>query len=118
MLPVRDIEKHSALLLETNCGQPLATLPDMLVRLPLALVVRLVLTRYIGSALAIKNWAWQLTHSKDELLPGESPYPNEAALIDSVKEALETGKQKAGRGPKILVIGAVSLARIRAFTDK
>ncbi|KAL1993696.1 hypothetical protein VTN49DRAFT_2365 [Thermomyces lanuginosus] len=62
---------------------------------------------YAGSALAIKNWAWQLTHSKDELLPGESPYPNEAALIDSVKEALETGKQKAGRGPKILVIGAL-----------
>ena len=105
VLPVRDIEKHSALLLETNCGQPLATLPDMLVRLPLALVVRLVLTRYIGSALAIKNWAWQLTHPEGEPLPGEVPYANQDLLTQSVKESLEAGKKQSGRSPKILVIG-------------
>lgn len=58
--------------------------------------------------MAIKNWAWQLTHPKNEPLPSEKPYANEKLLIESVKEALETGKKAAGRGPKVLVIGAVS----------
>lgn len=62
-----------------------------------------------GSALAIKTWAWQLTHGKDEPLPGEKPYANEGLLIESVKEVLEAGKKKAGRTPRVLVIGAVSL---------
>src|SRR5258705_11858372 len=66
------------------------------------------LTENTGSALAIKTWAWQLTHGKNEPLPAESPYDNESALIASVKELLESGKKKAGRSPKVLVIGAVS----------
>lgn len=69
----------------------------------------IILIRRTGSALAIKTWAWQLTHGKDEPLPGEKPYPNEGLLISSVKELLESGKKKAGRSPKVLVIGAVSL---------
>ncbi|QKX56927.1 uncharacterized protein TRUGW13939_04035 [Talaromyces rugulosus] len=62
---------------------------------------------YAGSALAIKTWAWQLTEGKGQPLPSEKPYPNEASLIESVKKVLETGKQKAGRSPKVLVIGAL-----------
>ncbi|EEA27229.1 Saccharopine dehydrogenase [Talaromyces marneffei ATCC 18224] len=62
---------------------------------------------YAGSALAIKTWAWQYTHGKDEPLPGETPYANEGLLISSVKEILEAGKKKAGRSPKVLVIGAL-----------
>lgn len=62
-----------------------------------------------GSALGIKTWAWQFTHGKDEPLPGETPYANEGLLISSVKEILEAGIKKAGRSPKVLVIGAVSL---------
>jgi hypothetical protein len=58
--------------------------------------------------LAIKTWAWQLTHPKDEPLPGEKPYDNEKLLIASVKQSLEAGKKVAGRTPKVLVIGAVS----------
>lgn len=59
-----------------------------------------------GSALAVKNWAWQLTHPGREL-PSETPYSNQNLLIDSVKETLEAGKKQSGRSPKVLVIGAV-----------
>lgn len=69
---------------------------------------------YAGSALAVKNWAWQLTHPNGEPLPGEVPYANQDLLIASVKETLETGKKVAGRLPKVLVIGAVSSV---AFTE-
>ncbi|KAJ5674180.1 Saccharopine dehydrogenase [Penicillium macrosclerotiorum] len=62
---------------------------------------------YAGSALAVKNWAWQLAHPNGEVLPGEVPYANQDLLIESVKETLETGKKVAGRFPKILVIGAL-----------
>ncbi|EED19653.1 saccharopine dehydrogenase Lys1, putative [Talaromyces stipitatus ATCC 10500] len=62
---------------------------------------------YAGSALAIKTWAWQYTHGKKEPLPGEKPYASEGLLIASVKEILEAGKKKAGRSPKVLVIGAL-----------
>lgn len=62
---------------------------------------------YAGSALAVKNWAWQLTHPEGELLHAETPYANQDLLIESVRESLEAGKKKAGRSPKILVIGAL-----------
>ncbi|KAJ5902746.1 Saccharopine dehydrogenase [Penicillium taxi] len=62
---------------------------------------------YAGSALAVKNWAWQLTHPNGEVLPGEVPYANQQLLIESVKEAVESGKKVAGRYPKLLVIGAL-----------
>jgi len=62
---------------------------------------------YAGSALAVKNWAWQLTHPGQEL-PGEVPYANQDVLIETVKESLEAGKKQSGKSPKVLVIGAVS----------
>ncbi|KAJ5163553.1 uncharacterized protein N7500_005383 [Penicillium coprophilum] len=61
---------------------------------------------YAGSALAVKNWAWQLTHP-NEALPGEVPYANQTRLVESVKESLEAGMKVAGKAPKILVIGAL-----------
>ncbi|KAJ5861317.1 uncharacterized protein N7529_008627 [Penicillium soppii] len=61
---------------------------------------------YAGSALAVKNWAWQLTHP-NESLPGEVPYANKDALIESVKESLAAGIKVAGKAPRILVIGAL-----------
>jgi hypothetical protein len=61
----------------------------------------------IGSALAVKNWAWQQTNP-NESLPAEVPYANQDRLIESVKQSLEAGKKVAGKEPKILVIGAVS----------
>jgi hypothetical protein len=61
-----------------------------------------------GAALAVKNWAWQLTHPEGEPLAGEKPYANQDLLIQSVKESLQAGQKQSGKSPKILVIGAVS----------
>jgi len=62
---------------------------------------------YAGAALAVKNWAWQLTHPEGEPLPGETPYANQQLLIESVKESLAAGQKQSDRTPKVLVIGAV-----------
>ncbi|KAL4795578.1 hypothetical protein BDV19DRAFT_378781 [Aspergillus venezuelensis] len=62
---------------------------------------------YAGAALAVKNWAWQLTHPEGEPLTGETPYANQDLLIQSVKESLEAGKKRSGKSPRILVIGAL-----------
>lgn len=67
-----------------------------------------LMLRWIGSALAVKNWAWQSTH-QGQSLPGETPYANQDLLIESVRGSLEEGKKQSGRSPKVLVIGAVSL---------
>ena len=58
--------------------------------------------------MAVKNWAWQMTHP-GEPLPAEVPYANQQLLIESVKESLEAGKKQSDTSPKMLVIGAVSL---------
>ncbi|KAL4978210.1 hypothetical protein BDW66DRAFT_158301 [Aspergillus desertorum] len=62
---------------------------------------------YAGAALAVKNWAWQLTHPEGEPLAGEKPYANQDLLIKSVKETLQEGQKRSGKSPKILVIGAL-----------
>ncbi|RJE19181.1 saccharopine dehydrogenase [Aspergillus sclerotialis] len=62
---------------------------------------------YAGSALAVKNWAWQLTHPDGQPLPSETPYANQDLLIESVKASLEAGKKSSGRSPRVLVIGAL-----------
>ncbi|KAL4816283.1 hypothetical protein BDW67DRAFT_175755 [Aspergillus spinulosporus] len=62
---------------------------------------------YAGAALAVKNWAWQLTHPEGEPLAGEKPYANQDLLIQSVKESLQAGQKQSGKSPKILVIGAL-----------
>jgi saccharopine dehydrogenase (NAD+, L-lysine-forming) len=62
---------------------------------------------FAGAALALKAWAWQLTHPASEPFPGVSSYPNEDALIVDVKKAIAVGKEKSGKDPRILVIGAL-----------
>ncbi|KAL4916297.1 hypothetical protein BDW62DRAFT_212026 [Aspergillus aurantiobrunneus] len=62
---------------------------------------------YAGAALAVKNWAWQLTHPEGEPLTGETPYVNQDLLIESVKASLQAGQKQSGKSPKILVIGAL-----------
>ncbi|KAK4110458.1 Formate/glycerate dehydrogenase catalytic domain-like protein [Canariomyces notabilis] len=60
---------------------------------------------FAGAALALEVWAWQLNHS--EPFPGVESYPNEDALIADVKKALDEGAKKAGRLPRVIVIGAL-----------
>ncbi|KAJ0351978.1 hypothetical protein COL154_003780 [Colletotrichum chrysophilum] len=61
---------------------------------------------FAGAALAISNWAWQLTHP-GEPYPSVESYPNEDALIADVKKALAEGVAKAGYTPRVMVIGAL-----------
>lgn len=61
---------------------------------------------FSGAALALENWAWQLTHP-GEPFPAVEAYPNEDALIVDVKKALDEGIAKAGRKPRVIVIGAL-----------
>lgn len=58
-----------------------------------------------GAALAIKNWALQV--SKGSQLSSVESFPNEAALITHVKEVFAEGQGKAGRIPRVIVIGAL-----------
>ncbi|KAK5658740.1 hypothetical protein OQA88_1549 [Cercophora sp. LCS_1] len=60
---------------------------------------------FAGAALALEAWAWQLDHS--EPFPGVASYPNEDALIADVKKAVDEGAKKAGRLPRVIVIGAL-----------
>ncbi|KAI1160435.1 hypothetical protein F5B18DRAFT_654701 [Nemania serpens] len=62
---------------------------------------------FSGAALALKTWAWQQTHPGGEPLPGVESYPNEPALISDIKAELEAASAKAGRLPRVIVIGAL-----------
>lgn len=61
---------------------------------------------FAGAALAIENWAWQLTHAGTPF-PSVHYYPNEPALVTDVKKAFEEGQKKVGRVPRVIVIGAL-----------
>ncbi|KKY38373.1 putative saccharopine dehydrogenase [Diaporthe ampelina] len=61
---------------------------------------------FAGAALALENWAWQLTNPS-EPLHSVSSYPNENELIANVKKGLANGEKKAGRLPRVIVIGAL-----------
>lgn len=57
---------------------------------------------FAGAALAIDVWAHQIS-SPGVKFPGVTPYPNEDALINHLKAIIA----KAGKQPKVLVIGAL-----------
>ncbi|KAK3694247.1 hypothetical protein B0T22DRAFT_369535 [Podospora appendiculata] len=69
---------------------------------------------FAGAALALEVWSWQLNHS--EPFPGVQSYPNEDALITNVKKALDAGVAKAGRAPRVIVIGALGRCGSGAVT--
>ncbi|KAF2122323.1 hypothetical protein BDV96DRAFT_483266 [Lophiotrema nucula] len=69
---------------------------------------------FAGAALAVKTWAWQLTHPKGEPLPGLETftdgrgfYNNESELVAQLKEDVAAGEKVAGRKPTSLVLGAL-----------
>jgi saccharopine dehydrogenase (NAD+, L-lysine-forming) len=68
---------------------------------------------FAGSALALKTWAWQLENG-DKPLPGvenftdgRGYYENEDQMLEQLREELQAGIKKAGRQPKVLVMGAL-----------
>lgn len=62
---------------------------------------------FVGAALAIEAWAWQLNNPPSKPLPGVEPYPNQDLLLEDVRSQLVKGEAKGGRKPRILVIGAL-----------
>ncbi|KAF2193102.1 Formate/glycerate dehydrogenase catalytic domain-like protein [Zopfia rhizophila CBS 207.26] len=69
---------------------------------------------FAGAALAIKTWAWQLTHPNGEPLPelenftdGRGYYNNEDELIAQLKKDVAAGEKVAGHKPTSLVLGAL-----------
>ncbi|KAH8899375.1 Formate/glycerate dehydrogenase catalytic domain-like protein [Thozetella sp. PMI_491] len=61
---------------------------------------------FAGASLALRIWAWQLTSS--EPFPAVNDfYPTRDGLVESVRTAVEVGKAKAGRLPRVIVIGAL-----------
>ncbi|KAF2010289.1 saccharopine dehydrogenase [Aaosphaeria arxii CBS 175.79] len=69
---------------------------------------------FAGAALAIKTWAWQLTHPNGEPLPGiesftdgRGYYNNEDELIAQLKDDVAAGEKVAGHRPTSLVLGAL-----------
>lgn len=62
---------------------------------------------YSGAAIALLNWAHQLS-TPTEPLPGVSSYPNDKELVTTVKEAIEKALPINGdKLPTVLVIGAL-----------
>ncbi len=53
-----------------------------------------------------RHRAWQINH-KDQAFPSVSSYPNEDALIADVKKAIAEGREKTGKAPRVLIIGAL-----------
>jgi len=69
---------------------------------------------FAGAALAIKTWAWQLTHPNgvplpgiDEFTNGRGYYQNEDELIAQLQDDVAAGEKVAGHKPTSLVLGAL-----------
>lgn len=68
---------------------------------------------FAGSALAIKNWAWQLKNpgkplpSVEEFTSGRGYYLNEDEMLEQLRAELKEGIEKIGREPRVLVMGAL-----------
>ena len=61
---------------------------------------------YAGAALALKLWAWQLSHS--EPLPSQKPYPFQSDLDKEVQSDVADGIQKNdGQYPNVFIMGAL-----------
>ncbi|KAL8833747.1 MAG: hypothetical protein Q9170_004110 [Blastenia crenularia] len=61
---------------------------------------------YCGAALALLTWSHQLLRPSQPL-QSVSAYPNESALISTLKSFLSTTLPRASRSPRILIIGAL-----------
>lgn len=62
---------------------------------------------FAGAALAVKAWAWQLNHPVDQPLPAVESYANQTMLLDDIRAQMAEGHAKAGRHPRVIVIGAL-----------
>ena len=64
---------------------------------------------FAGAALALQVWAWQKRTGGDGSdYPSVKPYPNEAALLDDVRDTVSKAVElNGGKYPRVIVIGAL-----------
>ncbi|KAF2091287.1 Formate/glycerate dehydrogenase catalytic domain-like protein [Saccharata proteae CBS 121410] len=68
---------------------------------------------FAGAALAVKTWAWQLTHPGEELpatekfTEGRGYYLNEDELVKQIREDVVQGEKIVGRKPSAMILGAL-----------
>ncbi|XBW36730.1 hypothetical protein QEN19_002307 [Hanseniaspora menglaensis] len=62
---------------------------------------------FAGAALGLKDWSFKQLNSDNQDLPGVAPFPNENSLISNVKKDYLKASAKAGKKPKVLIIGAL-----------
>ncbi|RDL32976.1 uncharacterized protein BP5553_08415 [Venustampulla echinocandica] len=74
----------------------------------------------VGSAWAIKTWKWQLDHPGEQLpgvesfTQGRGYYLNEDEMLEQLRTDLRLGIKKAGRAPKVLVMGCLGRSGVGA----
>jgi len=67
---------------------------------------------FAGAALAVKTWRWQLVNPHERLpgvetfTQGRGYYLNEDEMLTQLRAELKEGIEKAGRQPKVFVMGA------------
>lgn len=59
---------------------------------------------YAGTALALENWAHQLTDNTP--MGSVTHYEKDEDLIEDIKEKIAKGEKKVGRKPRVIIIGA------------
>ena len=64
---------------------------------------------FAGAALALQVWAWQKRSGGDGSdYPSVKPYPNEAALLEEVRDTVgKAAELNGGKYPRVIVIGAL-----------
>ncbi|KAL1899989.1 Saccharopine dehydrogenase [Ceratocystis pirilliformis] len=61
---------------------------------------------FAGAAASLIDWAWQI-NNPGKSMPALTSYPIQDRLITDVKAALAEGSKKAGRQPRVIIIGAL-----------
>lgn len=64
---------------------------------------------FAGAAMGLDVWCHQQVTSPNSRIkyPGMSPFDNQTLLIDEIKSRLEAAKLRAGRLPRVMVMGAL-----------
>jgi saccharopine dehydrogenase (NAD+, L-lysine-forming) len=55
----------------------------------------------------LEAWAWQLNNPLDNPIPGVASCRNQSLVLGDVKSRMFEGELKAGRKPRVLIIGAL-----------
>ncbi len=60
---------------------------------------------FVGAALAVEAWSWQVLHGREARMPGVKPYAHEEELLRHISRCLKEGEVKTQGTPRALVMG-------------